>query len=549
VAALVAVGLSAAIAAPAGARQSSGRAHVAPLGGGCLRYSDPQTIEPASDLLRDNQVMADLGQRPTGSPAQMRFVEWLEQSMDRIPGIRLGAIPYKIDRWIEQGAGLAAGGPGQALTTVPISGAVPYAKPTSDTGVTGKLAYIPVGTAVAGQDIAGKVVVRDALPGTVPYAAFRAVSWFEWDPKGTLLKEAAGNYERDFAGYNQRLTDLADAASGKAAAIVFTHGFPLAQVKDHYAPYDGERFKLPALYVGADEGQTLKNLATTGGTGRVTLQAGGAMTPTRTVVATLPGVSRERIVIESHTDGMNAVWDNGPIAILALARHFAAIPRRCRPRTLQFVFTTAHLYQRLTGGADRGGSSEQVAKQLDADYDNGSLAMVFALEHLGAREYAAVARPAGLPGRELKPTGRNELNTIFVGESPLLVKNVIQAVVHHDLRRSFVMRGSDAPGATIPPHNSFGGEGTAYQQHLIPTVALVTGPWTLYNPSFGMEAVDIDLMRRQTVLFTDLIHRVFATPTVLLGGGYVAERAARAQVCTSSFATLGLTRCPGSPYG
>jgi hypothetical protein len=172
---------------------------------------------------------------------------------------------------------------------------------------------------------------------------------------------------------------------------------------------------------------------------------------------------------------MNAIWDNGPIAILALARHFAALPRACRPRTLQFVFTTGHLYQRLLGGADRGGGAEQEAKQLDADYDRGTLALVFAMEHLGAREYAAQPRSNG-PGRVLAPTGRSELNTLFVGESPLLVGAVDNQVVSHDLRRTFVLRGADAPGATIPPHNSYGGEGGAYQQHLLPTIALVTGP-------------------------------------------------------------------------
>jgi hypothetical protein len=308
-------------------------------------------------------------------------------------------------------------------------------------------------------------------------------------------------------------------------------------------------WQLPAVYVGADEGAQLKVLAANGGSARVDIAATDVQSPTRTIVATLKGASSERIVVESHTDGMNAVWDNGPIAILALARHFAALPRACRPRTLQFVFTTGHLYQRLLGGQDRGGSAELVAKQLDSDYSKGSLAMVFALEHLGAREYAANPRPGGLPGRVLEPTGRNELNTLFVGESPLLVGNVIRAVIQRDIRRTFVMRGADAPGATIPPHNSYGGEGGAYQQHLIPTIALVTGPWTLYNPAFGMEAIDGALMRSQTLLFADLIRRLSPQPRALIGGGYLAYRLARSLICDSALTTLKLTRCPGDPYG
>src|SRR6185503_11110694 len=106
-------------------------------------------------------------------------------------GLKVGSVPYSIDRWVEDGAALEAGG-----ARVPISGAVPYAKAADGRG---PLVYVPNGTAVSAQDVKGKVVVRDAVPGTVPYAAFRAVEWFEWDPDGTMLGDAPGTYERDFA--------------------------------------------------------------------------------------------------------------------------------------------------------------------------------------------------------------------------------------------------------------------------------------------------------------------------------------------------------------
>ena len=102
--------------------------------------------------------------------------------------------------------------------------------------------------------------------------------------------------------------------------------------------------------------------------------------PTRNVIATLPGRSPQRIVIASHTDGMNAVWDNGPTAIIALARWFSALPLRCRPRTLEFGFTTGHLYQSDVG-------AHRYALELDRGYDEGTVALAVALEHLGAREY------------------------------------------------------------------------------------------------------------------------------------------------------------------
>ena len=126
---------------------------------------------------------------------------------------------------------------------------------------------------------------------------------------------------------------------------------------------------------------------------------------------------------------------------------------------------------------------------------------------------------------------------------------VIQAVMQRDIRRTFVMRGSDAPGATIPPHNSYGGEGTEYQQHLLPAISLVTGPWTLYNPAFGMEAIDGDLMRKQSLVFADLIQGLAATPSQVIAGAYTGYRDARSGICAAGLGTLGFTRCEGDPYG
>ena len=178
-------------------------------------------------------------------------------------------------------------------------------------------------------------------------------------------------------------------------------------------------------------------------------------------------MSDERMIVESHTDGMNAIWDNGPIAILALAEHFAALPKECRPRTLEFVFTTAHLYQQLEPPT-REGAAEQYAQELDDEYDEGKVALVMALEHMGAREYdgraarGRAARPRARADRPTEPTG------IFIGESPVLVEQVAQATINRDLRRTLGLRGADLPGARIPPHHSFGGEATPFHKHLHP---------------------------------------------------------------------------------
>jgi hypothetical protein len=516
------------------------------------------TTESAADgfgldgLRADNAVMAGFGPRPTASTAHTKFIDWLDANMRALDGMQVTATTYPIARWDEVGTGLAAGPDPTTLADVAVAGAVPLARATPSGGVTAPLVYVPPGTALTSENSGGKVVIRDAVPGSVPFAYFTFVEWGHYDPDLSLTTQAANGavYERDFAGYTQRVDDLTAAGAANAAGLIFVHGFPRAQVRGQYAPYEGTRWNVPALYVGADEGAQLKTLAAVGGTARLDLQAGEAAADTRMLVATLPGASPDRIVITSHTDGINPVWDNGPIAMLALARHFAALPLACRPRTLQFVFTTGHIFQRLLGTRDRGGSAELEAKELDQDYEHGGVAMVFALEHLGAREYAAVPRTDAGPGRVLVPTGRSEVNTIFAGESPALVGEILRAVAARNLARTYVMRGADVPSAHVPVQQSFGGEGTAYQQHLIPTIAFVTGPWTLFNPSFDLDdVIDFSLMRTQTLVFADMLHDLIGAPNAVLGGTYPVQRGARTALCTSGLAAMGFARCEGDPYG
>jgi hypothetical protein len=101
----------------------------------------------------------------------------------------------------------------------------------------------------------------------------------------------------------------------------------------------------------------------------------------------------------------------------------------------------------------------------------------------------------------------------------------------------------------LPPHHSFGGEGTAYHNELVPTIAFVTGPWTLFNPAFGMEALDGGLFQRQLVVFTDLVYSLDEIPREAIAGGYLAERGARSALCGASEDGLGLVGCeqPAGP--
>ena len=93
---------------------------------------------------------------------------------------------------------------------------------------------------------------------------------------------------------------------------------------------------------------------------------------TANVFARLPGASDEEIVIAAHTDGFfQASMDNasGMASALEIARHYAAMPREDRPRTLLFVLFPDHHH------------GETGLRAWERTYNWANVAMALTLEH------------------------------------------------------------------------------------------------------------------------------------------------------------------------
>ena len=498
----------------------------------CPVAPDPAALPTADQLRAQHVFLAKLRARPTGSAAHRKYIAWIRRQLRTIPGITTSDLTYPIDRWTPRPHGarleVTIGGRKRRL---PIAGPIPYSRPTSKKGASAPLAYVPAGTAISADNAKGRIVVRDAPEGSVQYALLFLpfVSWEVYDPNHTI--DPSGNLYGDFINYLPRIADLRDAAKAGAKGIVFIKDRPRRQIVGHYEPYEGEAWKVPGVFVGTDEGKVLTDALANGGsaTGRIVNRARYVKTTTPSIEATLPGVSPQRIVIDSHTDGTDAVEDNGPIAMVAIARYLAALPRECRPRTIQFAFSTAHFYQRV--GPDksvRDGGAEQLAEQLDKDYDKGTVSSVLVLEHLGARDFEQVPRSDGGPGMELKDTGLRAIQFIGVTPSPALVAAVDGVVRSYDLQRSILLQGSDAPGGSVPQHCSFGGEGTPYERHLLPTIGVIAAPQFLYDPAIELEGIDFNVMHSELLAWTEMVNRLGTMSQSDVSGEVDAERAQRA---------------------
>jgi hypothetical protein len=491
---------------------------------GCPSTTDPGDFASAATLRNWNEAMHDFGPRPTGSRTHHRFVDWLQRRLDVIPGVTTSSRTRRFKRQTERSASLRVeiGGRDHKLA---LAAPLPYSKRTGKHGVSGPLVYLPNDTEISAANAAGRIVVRDYPAGELPNAAFDFVSWFSYDPLGTF--DPNGTYKRDWLS-SQPETDMIDASRADAAGVLFVHELPRRQIRGFYRPYHGIHYPASGLHLGVDEGERIKQAIASGAakSARITLRARlKRSASTRMLFGRLPGPGQRRVVLQTHSDGVNALWDNGHVPMLAIARYFSNLPRKCRPGPMEFVFGPAHLYLRPT---DSAASTDAYAEQLDSAYDRGEVAVVLSLEHLGGREWEAVERGGGRPGLRLRKTGLSEVTSTFVTESDFLVDTLADVIRRRDVERSLLLKGTTLPDDShVPPWCSFGGEGTAYMQRLLPTVAFVASPWPLFSSSYGMELIDLELLREQSLMFNDFLLRMRGASQEAIAGKYTQYRADR----------------------
>lgn len=492
----------------------------------CPVAPDPNALPSARELRKMNAFVARLGLRATGSKAHARYVEWIHRSLKKISGITVEETTFPIARWTGGRTKLLLNVGGRSIR-LPVAGPIPYSMPTSPSGVSAPLVLVPAGQPIDAT-AAGKIVVRPAPAGSIPNVAFSlpGIGWATYDPDGTI--DPAALFHGDFLAYNDRVADLRNAASAGAAGLVFVKELPRDQLLDHYEPYEGTQWGVPGAFVGADEGKRLTDAIAAGGapSARLVVRAKVDRVTTPSIAAIIPGQRAQRIVVDSHTDGTNAVEDNGPVAMLAMTRYFASLPIDCRPRTIQMAFSTAHFYQRVADPTVRDGGAEQLAERLDSDYDRGTVSVVLVLEHLGALDWEQVPRSNGA-GVMLRKNGLRSIQFIGVTPSQPLVDAVYGVVAGYDMQRTILLQGSDVPGNTVPAHCSFGGEGTPYARHLLPTVGVIAAPQSLYDPAFGLEGIDFDVMRSEVLGFTELVNRLGTMTQDAIAGDVPSQRAAR----------------------
>jgi hypothetical protein len=185
-----------------------------------------------------------------------------------------------------------------------------------------------------------------------------------------------------------------------------------------------------------------------------------------------------------------------------MAKYFAKQPLASRRRTIELAFNTGHLQIHRECTARH-------AQQLDDVYEDDTLALLIAVEHLSMREIESVQLGEGKPGRTFRFSVQGEVMTWCLGPSSGVMKAVRIAVKLRMLERVIMACGAGFPDTSrVPTYSSFGGIGTCYHNALLPTTSMISGPWSLWVPKFDGAGVDAVRLRSQALALGTCIWRL-----------------------------------------
>jgi hypothetical protein len=287
---------------------------------------------------------------------------------------------------------------------------------------------------------------------------------------------------------------------GAKGVICIMSGCSPGNAAYQYLPFITSYKGIPALWVDEEGGKKVLEAEKTGGTSTITLIADvRKKAPTETVYAVLEGSNpKETILINTHTDGTNAFEENGPIALLSIAKHFSEMPIEQRRRTLVFSFVTGHFQLPQFGSPMLQATNRFLRKHTELWLGIGGAAKAVAgvsIEHLGCTEWRDSP-----DHKEYLKVDDIDPELVFVANKKL-----------NDVYLAACEGRKHLKTLTLRPKNLvYFGEGQPMYMAGIPTISLVPGPDYLCTnaPDGYLDKLNFDLMEEQIATFSKVIERL-----------------------------------------
>lgn len=376
----------------------------------------------------------------SGSPAWQGYIEFVERELHATGVTDITRNAFDYGRWHssewpdDSGWKLLSDG-----RPVQVASYGAYSGDTGPAGRTAPLVYYDPANPPA--SIAGKIVVfRPRAQGTPdPDYEYRGAQ--QTFPSSIAPASAEELREAARTAIFPQLFQIRDFVAatlvpGKAAGAIYVLDSNYDRLKGTYTFPVPPLHDVPSLFLDRKNGAKVIADARRGATAKLTLDADVSPSRTHQLIGFLPGRNYgtsqdEMIQLVTHSDGPSISQDNGPLGILAIVKHFAAIPKARRSRTLMIFIDNRHY---LPGSEPAFAARDWFA--LHPDARDPVIAMI-GVEHLGQIEF--VER-----GDALVPSGRADQTWLWASDNRNMVDLAIKAVRDNGLFAT--VRNVERPG-------------------------------------------------------------------------------------------------------
>ena len=474
--------------------------HLTTVTSAIARSVDADRFLPIEQLAEWQRILDERGLRATGSPAHEAYVADLAERLAAVGVQDVRLEPVAMRRWtpVRWTLEFADDTSGESDREVPLVSYVAYSGSTGPEGAIGPLSTEPVTGAVGLVDIPVIGMAAGDFDGLDWDAPKLPSHGDDWDP--------TVRYDRVWLSQDLMREALARFEDGGAAGLVLVVDLPEQDIPGAYLLYDGVHRNIPAVFVGREAGERLRETLTQGAHVRLTLEAVVEDAVTHNIVGLVPGASDELVVLQSHTDGPNGLEDNGPEAIVAMAAHFAGLSHNDLPRSVLVLLSTGHFAIEEAWGLE-------AFLATHADDLVPRIAAAVSIEHLGA-----LARPEDYADGGVIST--YEFGACFATPHRAIIDVARGAMDRAAVTDSIVLRPfvPDTTG-TSPDGMSWPGDGCPFWHTAgLPTLNFITGPGYTFNVEPVLHHIDVAALRRQAIAFTEAVLELAATPWDALRG-------------------------------
>lgn len=455
------------------------------------------------------ETVSSWNARPTASGPHKMCIDWIARQFESI-GITPNRDPHVFNRHsVSKNDVSFSIFSDDKEKHLALSSVYPFSGITGQSGVSGSLVYISGKKYVAAK---GKIAVVEVPNKKIPSSAlFNIIN--EYPNGSTVLPSIIKNPVLSSTLFGPKLDEFKKAGALGVIAVWQNMGPGLAE--GQYVPFTLPYFSIPAAWASGDEGKEIVKAAKSNLQAHFRLQGIVDTATAHTLWAVIEGEKKdETILIITHTDGTNAVEENGFIGLLDIASKLVKSGKKPQ-RTVVFVAVAGHLRLPDITSKNKEQATTVWLKEHPEWWDgkNGHRKAVAGLvvEHLGAMEWTDAETG-------FLPTGRPEIEIVYA------TSTVLQKITNSQWQR----RTGPFRACIVTPRSiRHLGEGEPLFQARIPTVALLGIPSYLLSelrdqpPGINRqqiaEMVNSSLAQEQCLAMYNVLQELLTIPSHQFG--------------------------------